>query len=381
MSTIGGSTPFFHALGTSPSVDGPAGSEGARGREAGSFIGHLPEVATFVTRALGVPELPAADLALMGTDGLSLLAGFLAGESRQESIKPLLESLASRGTSLISRDIARNAAGAFEGDLGQFLKAIAEGAAKAMANDPDGTALLAMEVGRVVATAVATGGASLASDLPALAPKLMTAAAAVLRESGIQVDALMTQIVADLLKQMGVEAATAQTIAQVSVPLLILGGDIALAVASEGKHKIPPERVANAVREIALATGVEPDAAAVVATAGASAFAFGQNFYGYLSGGGDPMAYGGLDQIAEVASGSVKTWMEQGGASPEEIRSTLNQLSPLLQSFLDTVQQDMSGERENATQGWKDLNKTLLGWNPAFGNLFDGINSLNQVIA
>jgi hypothetical protein len=381
MTTIGNSPLFTPRVGSSPQADGAGGVESAKGAGGAKIVDALPQVATFVAQSLGVPELPAADLVLMGSDGLALLANFFAGESREEVIKPLLESLLSRGASVASQEIARNAGGAFQGDVGQFLEAISEGVVKAIANDPGGTAQLAFEIGRVVATAIATGGASLASDLPALAPKLMTAAAAVLNESGIDLDAMMTQVTANFLSFIGVEEATAQTLARVSVSLLTLGVDVALAVASEGKHKIPPERLENAVREIAVATGVEPDKAAVVAAAAAAAFTFGQNMYGYLSGGGDLKAYGGLDKIADVATDAVRTWMEQGGASLEDIQATVTQLSPLIQSFLDTVRQDMSTSSERSGQGWADLNKTLLQWNPAFGNVFDDINALNQLTA
>jgi len=381
MTTIGNNPPYTPRVGSSPQTEGASGAESAKGAVGAKIVDALPQVATFVAQSLGVPELPAADLALMGADGLALLATFLSGESREEAIKPLLTSLFTRGASVATQEIARNAGGAFQGDVGQFLKAISEGVAKSIAKDPGGTAQLAFEIGRVVATAVSTGGASLAKDLPALAPKLMTAAAAVLNESGIDLDAMMTQVAANFLSFIGVEEATAQTLARVSVSLLTLGVDVALAVASEGKHKIPPERLENAVREIAVATGIKPDKAAVVAAAAASAFTFGQNMYGYLSGGGNLAAYGGLDKIADVATDAVRTWMEQGGASLEDIQATVRQLSPMIQSFLDTARKDMSTSSERSGQGWADLNKTLLQWNPAFGNVFDDINALRQLTA
>jgi hypothetical protein len=69
MTTIGNSPLFTPRVGSSPQADGAGGVESAKGAGGAKIVDALPQVATFVAQSLGVPELPAADLVLMGSAG------------------------------------------------------------------------------------------------------------------------------------------------------------------------------------------------------------------------------------------------------------------------------------------------------------------------
>ena len=177
---------------------------------------------------------------------------------------------------------------------------------------------------------------------------------------------------------MGVPEADAEKAGKIVGTLSVLGADIALAVATKGKHPINTQLVNEAVKEISIALGVPADAAAVVATGAAMAFTLGQNFAGFVLSGQPPETFGGLDKIFknvdDVAKEAVNLFMGQDGASVDTILKKLQDLAPLLQSFAQTLSENAStADPKAVAETWKSVNKNLLELIPALGPILEGL--------
>ena len=334
----------------------------------------LPDVVNTGLRAINAPELPPInqELAMGGLQDLVALLTSQNDQARFDAAKGLVGKLLPGVANAVAEEIGKNAGQGFVGD-------VAQGLVKWVSNNPTQAFSLGAEVVRVVSTAVATGGVSLAADLPALMPKVAAMAAGVLKEAGIPVDKLIQGMVTDLLKTLGVEAATAEQIGKVVGPLVTLGADIALAVATQGQHTISPELVRSAVGAVAEAAGVSPDVAAVVATAASMAATLGQNFAGHVLSGQSAQSFLGLDtltlKVEDVARDAVKLFMGQEGATTEQISKKLLELGPLFSAFAKTFEQNATDLNvDNSRKGWAALNDQFRSWMPGLGPLFDQIN-------
>ena len=334
----------------------------------------LPDVVNTGLQALGAPELPPIDheLAMGGLQDLVALLTSQNDQARFDAAKGLAGKLLPVISQAAAEELGKKA-----GD--HFVADVAQGLIKWVNNNPSQAFALGADVVRVISTAVATGGVSLAADLPALMPQLTAMAAGVLKEAGIPVDKLIQGMVTDLLKTLGVEAATAEQIGKVVGPLAALGADVALAVATQGKHTISPELVRSAVGAVAQAAGVSPDVAAVVATAAGMAATLGQNFAGHVLSGQSAQSFMGLDKLTlkveDVAQDAVKLLMGQQGASTEQISKKLLELGPLFSAFAQTFEHNTTELNvDNSRKGWVALNEQFRSWMPGLGPMFDQIN-------
>lgn len=321
----------------------------------------------------GMPALPEADKAL-ALSGLEDLVALMASESNEAKLKAA-EGLAKKVVpgvmSAVASEVAKHA-----GD--HFVADVAEGIGKWVSENPGAAVQLGANIVRVIGTAVATGGVSLAADLPTLVPQIASAASGILHEAGLSPAMLATRIATDFFKFMGVPEADAQKAGKVAGTLGVLGADIALAVATKGQHPINSQLVSEAVKEISLAFGVPVDAAAVVATGAAMAFTLGQNFAGFVLSGQPPETFGGLDKIFknvdDVAKDAVDLFMGQEGASVDAILKKLQDLGPLLKAFGQTVSDNAAtADPKAAAQTWEQVNKKLVDLIPALGPIFEGL--------
>ncbi len=319
----------------------------------------VPDVVDQTLQFFGAPELPAADKA-MAMEGLEGLLALLTAENTEAQIKAasaLAQKLLPGVISKVAEEVGKHAGNNFVGDL-------AQGMLKWIGQNPSQAALLAADIGRVIATAITTGGTSLVADVPALLPKLVAASSGVLQASGITPEKLLGNIATDLLKFLGVNEVDAQTWGEATGSLMALGADVALAVATNGQHKINPQLVQAAVSHVATAVGAPPDTATLIATSAAMAFTLGQNFAGFVLSGQPPETFGGFDKVfknaGEVAQEAVKLFLGQEGASIEQIARKLKDLKPLFDGFVQTLSTESSAA--NPQYG-------NVGWDAFFQNL------------
>ena len=352
------------------------GAQNADGKPA--VVDILPSVINTGASLIGAPELPPAEMALAmgGLEDLLVLLSNQNSEAKLKAAEGLAAKLLPGLVSAAAGEIAKHAGNSFISDL-------AKGMVKWVSTNPGQAAMLLADIGRVIGTAVATGGVSLAADLPLLLPKLASTASGILTAAGISPEKFATNLATDLLKFLGVNDVDAEKAGRIIGTLSVLGADIALAVATQGKHPINPKLVQEAVQQIALVSGVQPDTAAVVAAGAAMAFTLGQNFAGFVLAGNPPESFGGLDKIftnvESVASEAVKMFMGQEGASPDKIMSKLMELGPLFQAFAQTVTENASAANPDyGTKGWEAVNKHLRGLIPELGSLLDGMAKLAE---
>lgn len=323
--------------------------------------------------ATGAPTLPDADkaLALSGLEDLVALMTSESNEAKLKAAEGLVKKFAPGIAAAAAKEVAKHASDNFVAD-------VAQGIGKWVTENPSAALQLAANIVRVVGTAVATGGTSLAVDLPTLIPEVLSAASGVLQAAGVTPSALASRIASDFLKFMGVPEADAEKVGKIVGTLSVLGADIALAVATKGQHPINPQLVSEAVKEISLALGVPADAAAVVATGAAMAFTLGQNFAGFVLSGQPPETFGGLDKIAknvdEVAKDAVNLFMGQEGASADAILKKLQDLGPLFQAFANSISENASTADPKArVQTWQAVNKGLVDLFPGLDPVLKGL--------
>ena len=321
----------------------------------------------------GAPALPEADkaLALSGLEDLIALVSSESTEAKLKAAEGLAKKFLPGVVTALAKEVSNHAGDNFVGD-------VAKGIGKWVSENPGAAFQLGADIVRVIGTAVASGGVSLAADLPALIPQIVSAASGVLNAAGLSPATLATRIATDFLKFLGVAEADAAKAGKIVGTLSVLGADIALAVATKGQHPINPQLVNEAVKEISLALGVPADAAAVVATGAAMAFTLGQNFAGFVLSGQPPETFGGLDKIFknvdEVAKEAVNLFMGQEGASVDTILKKLLDLAPLLQSFAQTVSDNAStADPKAVAETWKHINKNLVDLIPALGPMLEGL--------
>ena len=354
-----------------------AGPKGADGQL--KLLDIVPDTIDFVSGKFGVPPLPQLDraLAAQSTETLLLMLSSQTDEVKLAKLKSLAESALPR---LLGQAAVEVAAKALAGDdLAQKLGA---GLIGWVVQNPDKTFDLGAKVVATIAAAIASGGTSLAKDLPSLAVTLVSTAAGVLDVAGIKPEKLVSQVAGDLLKFIGVADADAKKIADVVGPLTVLGADIALAVASSGKHAIRLDLVENAVKEIALAVGVEPDASAVVASASVTGFLLGQNLAAYLLDGGKPKDYGGLGELGkaveavlkQAANSFLKDTLKADAAT---IVTKLLALQPLMQALSNQVMKDATEVNETQTEAaFAEINKLIKQWLPDLAPTLDAFQTL-----
>ena len=354
-----------------------AGTKGADGKL--KVLDIVPDAVDFASGMFGVSPLPQVDreLAAQSTETLLLMLSSQTDAVKLAKLKSLAESALPR---LLGQAAVEVAAKALAGDdLAQKLGA---GLIGWVVQNPDKTFDLGAKVVATIAAAIASGGTSLAKDLPSLAVTLVSTAAGVLDVAGIKPEKLVSQVAGDLLKFIGVADADAQKIAKVVGPLAVLGADIALAIASSGKHPIRLELVENAAKEIAGAVGVKPDTAAVVAAAAVTAFTLGQNVAGFVLGGGKLEEYGGLGKlgtdVGAVAKQAVKSFLEGTlQADSATIATKLLALQPLIQSFIDQVAKDATEVNKTQTKaGFAEINKLIKQWLPDLAPTLDAFQTL-----
>ena len=340
-------------------------------------LDQLPDVINTGLELVGAPPLPEANV-MVAMGALEDLLVILSNENTDAKLKAA-EGLASKllpaVMSAAAEEISKKA-----GD--NFVSDMALGMVKWVGENPTQALHLGIKIAATIGTAVATGGASLAKDIPLLIPDLVSAASGVMKAAGYTPQKLLTDIAVNFLTFMGVEEANAKKAAEIVVPLTMLGANIALTVATKGQHPIDPQLVQSAVTQIALATGVQPDTAAVIATGATMAFTLGQNFAGFVLAGNPPETFGGLDQIftgvQSVAEEAVKVYMGQEGASVESIIAKLIELKPLFDSFAQTISENATASNPDyATKGWEAVNTQMVNFLPGLGVAFD---SLSQVV-
>ena len=354
-----------------------AGTKGADGKL--KVLDIVPDAVDFASGMFGVSPLPQVDreLAAQSTETLLLMLSSQTDEVKLAKLKSLAESALPR---LLGQAAVEVAAKALAGDdLAQKLGA---GLIGWVVQNPDKTFDLGAKVVATIAAAIASGGTSLAKDLPSLAVTLVSTAAGVLDVAGIKPEKLVSQVAGDLLKFIGVADADAKKIADVVGPLTVLGADIALAVASSGKHAIRLDLVENAVKEIALAVGVEPDASAVVASASVTGFLLGQNLAAYLLDGGKPKDYGGLGELGkaveavlkQAANSFLKDTLKADAAT---IVTKLLALQPLMQALSNQVMKDATEVNETQTEAaFAEINKLIKQWLPDLAPTLDAFQTL-----
>lgn len=341
-------------------------------------LDQLPDVVNTGLQLAGAPELPAADMtvAVGALEDLLVLLSNQSTEAKLKAAEGLAFKLLPGVLTAAAQEVAKNAGDNFVGDL-------AKGMVKWVSENPSQVTSLATQIATTIFSAIASGGASLVKDIPLLIPTLVSAASGVMKAAGYSPEKLVTDIAVDFLKFIGVQAADAEKAGQIIGTLTLLGADIALAVATQGKHPINPQLVQNAVQQIAVATGIEPDTAAVVAAGAAMAFTLGQNFVGFVLAGNPPETFGGLDKafsgVKAVVEEAVKLFMGQEGADIGKVLDRLGQLQPLINSFVETITQNATAANpEFATKGWEAVHHELVKLVPGLGLAFDTLGKLAE---
>lgn len=336
----------------------------------------LPDLIEAGRDVLNLPELPPVDqeLAMAGLQDLVALLTANNDQARFDAAKGLAAKLVPGVAQALAAEVGKAASD-------NFVANVAQGIVKWVSQNPTQALQLGVEIARVAATAVATGGTSLAVDLPALLPKVTAMAVGVLQASGIEVDKLLKGMVTDMLKFVGVQDATAEKIGAVMGPLLALGGDIAMAIATNGKHPINPNLVRSAVSAVAEASGIPPNEAAIIATAACMAATLGQNLAGHVLAG-KPVTefFPNLDKVglklADVGTEAVKLYYGQQGASLETIAAKLKDLGPLFQAFSQDLYRNATELNvSNSAKAWEAVNQHFLTMVPRWSFFVEAVNA------
>lgn len=335
----------------------------------------LPDLMEAGRDVLNLPQLPPVDheLAMAGLQDLVALLTANNDQARFDAAKGLAAKLVPGVAQALAAEVGKAASDNFVAD-------VAQGILKWVSQNPTQALQLGVEIARVAATAVATGGTSLAVDLPALLPKVTAMAVGVLQASGIEVDKLLKGMVTDMLKFVGVQDATAEKIGAVMGPLLALGGDIAMAIATNGKHPINPNLLRSAVSAVAEASGMPPNEAAIIATAACMAATLGQNLAGQMLAG-KPLTelFPNLDKmglkLADVGIEAVKLYFGQQGASLETIAAKLKDLGPLFQAFSQDLYRNATELNvSNSAKAWEAVNQHFLTMVPGWSLFVEAVN-------
>ena len=214
--------------------------------------------------------------------------------------------------------------------------------------NPDALLRFGLQAMAATVTAFATGGASLAKDLPALGVSALAIGAGVLAESGIKPERLIGDMASVALQAVGVDQTAAEKWGKTIGSLSGAAMELTLFYVSNGTHKIDTAKFGTLAQDFASSVGADRATAAMVAATATGlasvgvALLAGQNLQSLVSADA-------LQKSVMDAAGKIAQSLGEGKVNIPELLSIGSDVQTKFQKLMFDFQADT-----NVTDFWEN---------------------------